>query len=127
MPPVWKSVTDWWLARGLPRDLGPGDICFVRSRGGGYQVAKVLRADAATVHIRLYKNWFAEPSDSVSTATLCLGKLGDTGSLGIAHLPLSRALFASWKPVRIQKEPVTNDELEGYRVWRDAQGGVWGR
>lgn len=124
MAHVWKSLRDWWLTRRLPPDLGPGDICFVRSKGG-FQVAKVLRIDSNSVHIRLYRNWFAEPAQTVDTATLCLDKLGDAGSLGIAHLPLSRAAFASWEPNRIQNEPVTDEELEAYRVWEGLRGGIW--
>lgn len=125
MPRVWKSIWDWWLTQRLPRDLAPGDICFVRSTGGGFQIAKVLRVDSDAVHIRLYKNWFSEPILTVDAVSLRLGKLGDAGALGIAHLPLSRSAFASLKPKRVQNEPVTDDELAGYRVWQESQGGVW--
>lgn len=119
-----KSAIRWWLAARLPADLEAGDICLVQSSDGGYQVAKLLAVDRSAVHVRLYKQRFFEVPRFVNTAALTMGTVHDTG-FGIGHLPISRASFASWRPIRIQHELVAEDELEGYRVWKDAEGGIW--
>src|SRR5690349_15283650 len=49
----------WW--RG-PR---PGDLYSVEGEGKNYKVAKVLVVDSDAVHIRLYKNSFAERPSNV--------------------------------------------------------------
>ena len=120
-----KSAIRWWLAGRLPADLEAGDLFLVRSGDGGYKVAKLLAIDASAIHVRLYKEGFSEVPRFVNTAALSMGTVHDT-EFGIGHLPISRASFASWRPIRLQHEPVTEDELEGYRMWKDANGGIWG-
>jgi hypothetical protein len=95
------------------------------SRDGGYQIAKVLAADHSIVHLRTYKNRFSIPASQVDTAELSLGEFGDQGGFGFGHLPLSRSTFAAWLRVRIQREPVTAEELESYRIWEESKGGIW--
>ena len=89
---------------------------MVRSGDGDRGVAKVLAVDKRAVHVRLYKERFSEIPRLVNTAIL---------SMRIGHLPIAWATFASWQPVRIQHEAVMEDELDGYRMWEDAKGGVW--
>jgi hypothetical protein len=121
-----KAIVGWWLARKLPADLARGDICTVIAGDGEYKIAKVLMTDQSAVHIRLYRDRFSEPPAKVDTATLSLGKIDGADGFGIGHLPLSRSTFASWVPVRIQSESVTEEELEGYRAWEECKGGTWG-
>ena len=121
-----KALARWWLSRSLPSDLGSGDICVVQSGDEGYRIAKVLRNDASVVHIALYKNRYSRPPDKVDPAILQFGRIDEGGEFGIRHLPLSRATFASWLPIRIQHSPVADEELEGYRMWEESKGGIWG-
>ena len=35
------------------------------------------------------------------------------------HVPLSEAGFRNWEPVLLLEQPITEDELVGYRIWKD--------
>jgi hypothetical protein len=118
-----KSAMRWWLAHKLPADLRAGDICFVQSEGC-YKVAKILAVDNSSVHVRLYREKFAQISTPLNTDVLSLGTIHDD-DWGMGHLPLSRAMFASWRPIRVQHEVVREEELDGYRMWEKDQGGTW--
>jgi hypothetical protein len=41
----------------------------------------------------------------------------------MGHLPLSQSEFSAWEPVLITRTTVTQDELEGYDVWKHSSGG----
>ena len=121
-----RAVAGWWLTRRLPPNLSAGDVCAVISEDGGYQIAKVLKADRSIVHVQVYKERFPAVPAHVDTGTLSLGTIHDADGFGMGHLPLSRRSFAWWAPVRIQSESVCEEELDGYRVWEESGGGVWG-
>jgi hypothetical protein len=121
-----KTIAGWWVGRKLPADLASGDICVVVAEGSDYKVAKILMVDESTVHIRLHKERFSRPPTQLDAAGLTLGKIDDVAGFGIGHLPLSRSTFAAWTPIRIQRESVTQEELEGYRMWEESNGGTWG-
>ncbi len=88
-------------------------------------MVKILVLEPDAVHIRIYKQRFSSRPASVDPASLSLGKLGDKDGFSIGHLPLARRTFASWKPVYISQQPVLDSELEGYRTWKDAKGGIF--
>lgn len=90
-----------------------------------FGVLKVLVLDPEAVHVRVYQQRYAVRPTSVDPNTLTLGKLGDK-NFSIGHLPLSRKSFSSWDPVFVSQESVREEELEGYRIWQRAQGGVFG-
>jgi hypothetical protein len=92
---------------------------------GGFRIAKVLAIDGGAVHVRTYKNKFTSRPKEVATSTLSLGSIDDEGGGGIGHLPLSPEGFAAWRPVFIMGSSVSEEELEGYRLWKDYGGGVW--
>lgn len=119
-----RAIANWWLVRRLPTDLGSGDVCVVVDQEG-YKIAKVLSIDQATVHVRVFKNQLRESPGTVDTGKLSLGTIYDEDGCGIGHLPLSRSAFATWYPVRIQRESVSDEELEGYRIWEESKGGTW--
>jgi hypothetical protein len=89
---------------------------MVPSEDGSYKVVKILAIDQSAVHVRLYAERFSRPPRLVAPTALTLGTIHDEHH-GIGHLPLSRPTFASWLPVRIQHEEVTEDELDGFRIW----------
>ena len=125
MPGVLKALAQWWLIRRLPTGLRDGDMCSVQSGEGGYKIAKVLKVDKSIIHTALYKNRYSQRPQSVDPRILTFGKIDDSDGFGIGHLPLSRGSFATWLPLRIQHSPVTDEELEGYRIWNESNGGVF--
>lgn len=106
-------------------ELAPGDICSVKRTDSGFGVIKILAIEQHVVHIRKYKNRFAERPSEVDTRQLSLGTIHDPDGFGVGHLPMSAAGFSSWTPSRICRQEVTDEELEGYRYWLEDQGGNW--
>jgi hypothetical protein len=100
-------------------------VCSVESGGGTYGVVKVLAVDANAVHVRLYKEKFGWRPERIGTASLTLGSMHEADGFGIGHLPLARADFGGWKPVRMHCEELSDEELEGYHVWQEMGGGVF--
>jgi len=92
---------------------------------GGFRVAKVLALEEGAVHVRIYKNKFRSRPQTVDPSSLSLGSIDDEGGFGMGHLPLSRQSFMNSQPVFIQQSSVTEEELEGYKMWKEAGGGVW--
>jgi len=92
----------------------------------GFRVAKVLVTDTDAVHIRVYKNIFTTRPFKVDESKLMLGTIHDSDGFGVGHLPLSADEFRAWRPKFIVKSTVRKDELEGYEIWKDSHGGVWG-
>jgi len=99
-----------------------GALCSVNSGEGDFGVIKVLACDEQTIHIRLYKNKWSDRPASVESSELSLGSIFDPGGSGLGHLPISIAEYKSWVPTVIRKEEVADDELEGYKMWKDAGG-----
>jgi len=50
--------------------------------------------------------------------------LGDE-KFGIGHLPMSPETFNSWEPVLLSQQSISEEELEGYKLWKQANGGVF--
>jgi hypothetical protein len=90
-----------------------------------YRVVKILALDDSTVHVRLYRNKFTSRPEKVDASLLSLGSINDEDGFGMGHLPLSRKAFADWQPVFLFQSTVTDEELEGYRLWEKDQGGVF--
>ena len=110
----------------LPDGLSEGDICSIESGSGGFGIVKILALEPGTVHIRLYKEKFATRPDCIDATGLSLGTIHGGDGFGIGHLPLSARNFAQWEPMIIGHEEVSPEELEGYNLWKESGGGVWG-
>jgi hypothetical protein len=108
----WKS----------PREYRQGEVYSVQDKKG-YQVAKILVVDPNAVHIRLYKNLFSRRPGQIDLRTLSLDTIRDADGFCMGHLPLSQSEFSAWEPVLITRTTVTQDELEGYDVWKHSSGG----
>lgn len=109
-------------------ELQVGGLYSVNSGDGKYGVVKVLALDPSAVHLRLYKNKFNTRPEAVDSSTLSLGSMNDDDEegFGIGHFPLSRRDFTKWQPVLLSQETVSEEELEGYNMWKEAGGGVFG-
>lgn len=108
-------------------DFRAGDLLSVTAEGQ-FGVVKVLAIDAEGVHLRLYQERFDSRPLSVDGEMLTLGSMfaapGEPFSIG--HLPMSHASFAGWEPQLIRSDGMVGEhELEGYRGWKEAEGGYW--
>lgn len=112
-----------------------GGLYAVPGDSGGYDVVKVLAVDSSAVHVRIYSDHFADLPGRLDPAALHLYALKKPGSdttthgspqrLGIGHLPITPSQFAAWQPHLVQRDTVREAELEGYRMWKEAGGGVF--
>ncbi len=93
--------------------------------GDQFAIAKVLKIDPEIVHVRIYKEHFAQRPRSVDPGQLTLGSVFDNEGFGMSHLPLSPASFMERQPFFITHSDVQPDELKGYEVWKEVKGGVW--
>src|SRR6476660_769648 len=94
--------------------------------GETFSVAKVLKLEEETVHIRLYKQLFLQRPRSIDPGALTLGTIHDKDGFGMGHLPLRLATFLDSEPMFLAHAEVTAQELEGYNFWTEsADGGVW--
>jgi len=88
-----------------------------------FWVVKILAAGDGIVHVRVYKNRFEKRPETVDPASLSLGSIKDKDGFGLGHLPMGRAAFDAWKPKFIMETQVLEDELDGYRAWKESGGG----
>jgi hypothetical protein len=120
-----KYFAHWLGRRKLPKELTAGDLCSALSGEGDYVITKVLARDPGIVHIRIYKERFGYRPERINTALLSLGSVHDDEGCGIGHLPLAEGVYGSWQPEIIHHEAVTEEELDGYRIWQESSGGAW--
>jgi hypothetical protein len=100
-----------------------GSVCTIEDGEGKFGVVKVLVIDDDMAHVKIYKNKFDIRPATIDIKTLTLGTMpGTTGipsdGFGIGHVPLSRQVFESWKPIFVGFENVSEEELEGYKMWQ---------
>jgi len=108
-----ESPADDWRAGGL----------YSTADGNGrFGVVKILVLEPDAVHVRIYKQTFPTRPTSVDPKSLTLGRIDDKDGFSIGHLPLSRKTFASWQPVFLSQQSVSDNELEGYKMWKDGSG-----
>lgn len=107
--------------------LNAGDLLSVLTEDGQFGIMKVLTVDDRGVHVRLYAQRFKErphPSDLHDLSTMsALSEHGNPFSFG--HMPFSYSSFLSWEPQAVGSQPVSEDELRGYRMWQEAKGGYF--
>ena len=101
-----------------------GGLYSGRSKNG-FNIVKILAVDSAAIHVRVYKQHYDSRPDKVDPHSLTLGTIDDKDGFGMGHLPLSQREFVSWEPVFIHQAAILPEELEGYRLWKKHNGGVW--
>lgn len=102
-----------------------GGIYSIDNGDSSFRIVKVLAFGPGVVHVRVYKNKFEARPESVDLDSLTLGTIHDADGFGMGHLPISAESFVNWQPVFISQSDVTEDELEGYTMWKEAGGGVF--
>lgn len=113
----------WYLSRGeaIPA-WEVGGLYSVRDSKHGFRVAKILALDPGVVSVRIYKQTFDDRPSSIDPATLSLGSIYDGTGFGMGHLPIDPETFDGWQPKLILRSAVTEEELEGYQIWKESGG-----
>jgi len=99
-----------------------GGLYSVANGNGRFGVVKILVLEPDAVHVRIYKQTFQTRPASVDPQSLTLGRIDDKDGFSIGHAPLSRTTFASWDPVFLSQQSISDKELEGYKLWKEAPG-----
>lgn len=104
-----------------------GGLYYTPSDKGGYSILKILKIDDQGVHVRIYSNKYIEPPKKIDESTLYMAGRDrkPEESLGMGHLPISKKNFNGWKAKFIQQSTVKDEELDGYKMWLDAEGGYF--
>lgn len=102
-----------------------GGIYLNPSTDGSFAVFKVIAVDEGGVHVRLFANKFQDHPRDVDPASLTVGGIGWPEGTGIGHLPLSFEAIGKWTVEYLKQEPVTDDELDGYDMWKEDGAGYW--
>lgn len=104
-----------------------GGVYSIASGDGKFGVVKILKLEPGIVHVRVYKNKFESRPTTIKVEELSLGSIKDKDGFGMGHVPISEKDFSGWKAVLLTKTEVKDDELEGYKLWKEANGGVFGK
>ncbi len=97
-----------------------GSICTIEDGEGKFGVVKVLVINDQEAHVKIFKNKYDQRPVKVDIKTLSLGSINDNdGGFGIGHVPLERKGFDNWKPLSVDFEEVTKDDLIGYEMWKN--------
>ena len=93
-----------------------GGLYASRGDDSIFRVSKVLAIDGSAVHVRIYKNKFKTLPENLDSSALSLGGFGDPDGFGVGHAPIARQGWLG-SHVFLKKEPVTEEELEGYKYY----------
>ena len=95
-----------------------GNIYTYKATRFRWQFIRILKNDNNTVHIRLYSRlYWGQPKIQSFRKN----------NWDIGHLPLAEEELNSWGLILVGALPVEEDELEGYRIWKeDEDSGVFG-
>lgn len=105
-----------------------GDLVSVVTDDGRFGVIKVLVADEGGIHARLYVQRFDRRPRPTDLGALSMAPFGPEygNPFSIGHMPLSHSSFAGWQPeIIVRGSTVLEEELEGYRMWQDAEAGYF--
>jgi hypothetical protein len=111
-----------------PGAFTSGDLVSVVTNDGGFGVIKVLAVDEGGVHARLYMQRFYRRPRAGDLGKLSTAPFGPAHAnpFSIGHMPLSHSSFIGWQPEVITRgSAVEEEELEGYRMWQEAEGGYF--
>jgi hypothetical protein len=130
-----------WVLGFLRGPYRVGGIYSVVVDDRGFAIARVLATQWRVVHVRVYSNRYRDRPRQIDRGTLfstpvrAFAQLElnatrpeerpDPGPFAIGHVPLRVASFAAWQPRLIAVAKIEDDELEGYRIWKEHGGGVF--
>ncbi len=120
---AWQAVDGPLGGRDL--DFGVAPVVTFAMEQEEYAVAKILRGEMRTVHLRLYSDRWPEPPSDVNPFALRLDPAWAPNP-GIVYMPVARYAFSDWKPAFLRLAMLAPGELDGYRHWKAEGGGVFG-
>lgn len=91
--------------------LKVGGVYASKGEDGKFSITKILALDEFAVHVRSYNEKLDTLPSTINTAEL---------TLFIGHMPIAREGFLREKPTLISVEQVSEEELEGYRIYLEA-------
>jgi len=110
-------------------ELKVGGLYSVEDSEGGFRIVKILVLDDSAAHIAIYANKFRTRPTNVDPSALTFegveGGNEEFDEVGMMHLPLAREAFEQDRPVFISQTPVTEEELIGYNMWKEAGADVF--
>ena len=107
-----------------------GGLYSTKHGRGLYKVVKILAVDSFSAHIRMYNGTYGSRPSSIEPSTLSFGFTADdlgnpealrrklAENIGMGHVPISWSGFIESEPVLIVRVSVSEDELEGYRLYK---------
>ena len=95
-------------------DIQRGGVYATKNKDGTYAISKVLELDDSAVHLRFFNEKFPTIPQKIETAKL---------TYLIGHAPLAKKGFWNDSPTLITVEPVSEDELAGYKIYLEAMSG----
>lgn len=98
--------------------LKTGGLYSIKYSKDKYAVAKLLHHENSVCHLRIYQQMFDSRPKTVDPAKLTLGERGKPKS-GTWYSPFQEKSFRRWEPEFISIQPVSPEELEGYKVWKE--------
>ncbi len=95
----------------MKTELKVGGVYASKNEEGKFTITKILALDEFAVHARFYNKEFDEIPSEISTKDL---------TFLIGHAPLAREGFLKDGQQLISTEEVSDDELEGYKLYLEA-------
>ncbi|MBX3690622.1 hypothetical protein [Dokdonella sp.] len=104
-----------------------GGLYVTPQENGRFVPLKILKVDDHGVHIRIYSNVYPAPPSHIDESTLYMAGVDkrEEEPLGMGHLPVSNQSFSGWEATFVQQSSVNTEELEGYQMWLEAEGGYF--
>ena len=105
-----------------------GLYAILDDSGVGYKVLKILKIDDYGFHIRIYNNLFRNIPKTLDPYTLSMGPSDieeQDNIISHGHLPISKEHFYNWKMHFIMRTEISPDELVGYKIWLEHEGGYF--
>lgn len=103
-----------------------GGIYLSPNNTGLLQAIKILKLDEFGVHISIYSNQYLDFPKDIDEDTLTFGQFdANDETVSVGHLPISYQTFQSYTPLFVQTSTVKEQELDGYNIWLDANGGYF--
>jgi len=93
--------------------------------GSAFGIVKILALTPGAVHVRLFQQSYWDRPNYVDLSTLTLGPHDDPAGFSIGHMPITRQAFENSVPRLIAQVSVEEEELEGFRLWEEAEGGLF--
>lgn len=110
-------------------EIKEGCYYAILHRSKGFTVVKTLVKDNFGVHITMFSNIFDNIPYNLKPSKLFIAspnETSDSAALGIESIPVSFNSLKTWQLIDIGLcEAVSKDELEGYEMWKEANGGYF--